>query len=99
VAPVIDRSLGGQGQAVVRQAGAPTQSSAMITGSAPPPPSVRTYEYSRSSRPRFFALDAVAGHSYLPRARFTQDASGRSDCDIRIDDISGEKNGEKTQTF
>ena len=26
-------------------------------------------------------------------------ASGRSDCDVRIDHITGEKNGEKTQTF
>jgi hypothetical protein len=100
VAPIVDRSLGGQGEPVLRSAGGPTQSSAAITGSPPPrSTSERTIETIRSSRPRFFALDAVAGHSYLPRAHFTRDDSGKPACDLRIDDITGEKNGEKAQTY
>ena len=101
-APIVDQSLGGQPQPILRRAGAPTQSSAAITGSPPPAPTrptVPMIESFRSSRPRLFALDAAAGHNYLPRARFTRDASGQPACDIRIDDITGERDGERAQTF
>jgi hypothetical protein len=100
-APIIDRSLGGPGQVGFRAAGAPSQTSAMLTGSPPPSqqPPMRSIEWIRSSRPRLFALDAAPGHSYLPRARFTRDAGGQPACDVRIDDITDEKDGHKVETF
>jgi hypothetical protein len=100
-APIIDRSLGGPGQVGFRAAGAPSQTSAMLTGSPPPSqqPPMRSIEWIPSSRPRLFALDAAAGHSYLPRARFMRDAGGQPACDVRIDDITDEKDGQKVETF